>query len=346
MGELAIKTALGVSALPLNAGDILAARSYDRSPGGAGFDQALACARLAKCSLYNDRIRHFATVSITGDVGDDYHGRAILQALDVHQINSARVAQLEGCQTSKIFAVWDQVDEEATMVVLDPHMGYRTATTIVGDDPGWVPDVIILQAQNLSDEYLQETINMANTGKIPVVLSPSPSNEIPQSVLAGVDHLIATERECQVLLRRPSLDHIPAEAWVQEAGFDLRRRGVKNVVINMRSRGVFFYTEDGDSGTINFEYGCRGEMNWVKYNLVFRAAYAMAVARNREIFRTEAAIGEAFEVALLAMKRHCIGLPELSQLPFSLLRFDHARELEVRRMLEGDRPVADWLAHR
>lgn len=162
--------------------------------------------------------------------------------------------------------------------------------------------------------------------------------------MEGVDHLITTERECQLLLGNADPEQEPSLESMMIAANRLHDVGIRNVVITMRSRGVVLYTEEGVNGVHWDFFEWPEGYDWASYDFVFTAAYAVAVARNGNEFRTATAVGEAVDTAVFALEQRSFQLTRLHHLPYMNLRFDHLRELELKELIRRDRGAANAVA--
>ena len=74
------------------------------------------------------------------------------------------------------------------------------------------------------------------------ILNPAPARKLPREMLANADYLTPNESELRLLLDRPADD----ESSSRELAGELRRRGVRNVVVTLGSGGALILTDEID----------------------------------------------------------------------------------------------------
>lgn len=74
------------------------------------------------------------------------------------------------------------------------------------------------------------------------ILNPAPARQLPDAIFASVDYLTPNESELRILLGLPADD--PRSS--RELAGELRRRGVRNVVVTLGRSGALILTDDLD----------------------------------------------------------------------------------------------------
>ena len=74
------------------------------------------------------------------------------------------------------------------------------------------------------------------------ILNPAPARQLPDTIFAAVDYLTPNESELRILLGLPADD--PRSS--RELAAELRRRGVRNVVVTLGRSGALILTDDLD----------------------------------------------------------------------------------------------------
>lgn len=164
-------------------GETIIATGHFTGSGGKGANQAVACSRLG------------ATVAMVGKVGDDDHGRGLIDGL-------AR----EGVDVTSV-----GIDEEhgtgLALITIDPS-GENTIVGSSGANMELTPDEIRANAGPISNasvvvaqlEVPIETVAEAATltfGRF--VLNPAPARTLPAELLAEVDVLVPNRSELGLL---------------------------------------------------------------------------------------------------------------------------------------------------
>lgn len=334
VGRLGMETFLNVPRLPVK-GDSLAS-GHVSSPGGGGFRLAVACANLVKYKLEDkDMVRHFATVSITGAVGDDIHGQGILGALKQNQISRGSIRRVKDHGTNVLFVRREPEGDRAQLVAGDVNMDPSLSSFTNHNSAEPEADVLLLQPSGFPLQFLENTIADAKLRGVPIVLVPPMSLIWPMRLFEEVDHLIATDQECLHLLQRPIPEEGPTEVSTIDAGQTLRRFGVKNIVIMMKARGIVLYSQEGLLGLAAQPFDFPAWDEWDSPRVVLAAAYAVALARNKTGFRAASAIEDALTAVALFFNQPESPFPKLQGLPFANLRFNHPMKLELTVRCQG-----------
>jgi len=85
-------------------------------------------------------------------------------------------------------------------------------------------------------ETVQAGLEMARRKGVLTILNPAPGRPLSSRILANVDFLVPNETEAQEITGK----RIKSGEDLPKAALELLRRGVKNVVITLGEKGVFF----------------------------------------------------------------------------------------------------------
>lgn len=212
-------------------GETVLGEAFRQIPGGKGANQAVAAARLG------------APVIFVGRVGQDPFGEALRAGM-----------QADGIDTS---CLQTDLTEPTGVALIGVDAQGRNAITVasganfqVGSDDVDQAYPAIRRASTLllQLEIPRETVlyaaQMARIVGIPVILNPapvSPSDPLPDSLLAQIDVLTPNEHEAAALLGYASTAGLD---WEQIA-IALRDRGVKTVVITLGEEGCVLADASG-----------------------------------------------------------------------------------------------------
>lgn len=295
---------------------------------------------------------HFTAVNVISAVGDDYHGVQIVKVLADEMVEFSDLVVMRDTATNMLFAIKDQKERQATVAIPNASLRFTKEGEDSGDSdfmkklsreiPGPWPDVLILQPELMDSGFIHHMILLANKKSVPTILDPTTPHKFPLNMLKDIDHLVMSELEAQALLDYPSPETNPSLETMARVRNKLRRKGVKCVVITLRSRGTIFYSKRTLYEQVTRESLCREGFNWLGFRYAFTAAYAVAVARNKS-FSIRAAVHDALEVAELAAKKGTPDLPGLGELQPAPMRFDHESARRRERALKTDQKVAATL---
>lgn len=190
LGGFVMDCIVAVDDLP-NWGEAVQAQSMRLTPGGKGFNQAVACARLG------------VRTSVIGAIGADEFGERILNEFKSLNIDFTGVSLSEGVGTSMTL-VFVRPDGQASFigwknehnVVVDKNTVFRAERTIRDASA-------ILITFEVSLEAVTAAIEIAKKHSVKVFVNPAPPIERPDRPadlpLDKVDYLIPNEWEARLL---------------------------------------------------------------------------------------------------------------------------------------------------
>ena len=218
VGSLNADLTITTDRLP-SAGETVAGHDFATRPGGKGANQAVAAARLG------------SAVSLVGAVGDDAHGRMLVQAAENDGINTDSVVRIADISTGVAVIEVDANGENS--IVVYPGANGRLAAHHVEQEAGRIGVVaVVCLCLESPIETVRAAARLGHKAGATVVLNLSPFREVPAEVLADADLLLVNEHEAAQLLGStdPTLD------WEATArGFTAR--GVRDVVVSLGARG-------------------------------------------------------------------------------------------------------------
>ncbi|RDG34950.1 ribokinase [Streptomyces corynorhini] len=160
-------------------------------PGGKGGNQAVAAARLG------------ARTALLARVGDDAHGRLLLDAQRAAGVDTAGVLR-GGAPTGVALITVDPSGDNS--IVVSPGANARLSPRDVRDAADLLRSARVVSAQlEIPLETVAEVVRTTAPGTR-FVLNPSPPVELPAGILAACDPLILNEHEARVVLEGPAGD--------------------------------------------------------------------------------------------------------------------------------------------
>ncbi|WP_448319112.1 ribokinase [Streptomyces sp. CO7] len=209
---------IGVERRPA-AGETVLGSDLAVHPGGKGANQAVAAARLG------------ARTALVARVGDDPHGRLLLDSLSSSGVDTAAVAA-GGAPTGVALITVDPSGDNS-IVVSPGANGRLTPEDARTASEGVLRRAPVVSAQlEIPLETVTEAVRLLAPGTR-FVLNPSPPRELPAQLLAACDPLIVNEHEARVIAGDGPLGESPEE-WARA----LLALGPRSVVVTLGAEGA------------------------------------------------------------------------------------------------------------
>ncbi|KAI1436089.1 Ribokinase-like protein [Xylaria sp. CBS 124048] len=251
LGSLNIDLVSYVSHHPLP-GETMTSNSFAVSPGGKGANQAVACAKLSRSrsrDITNPAtMNETAHIRMIGAVGADSYGSLLTSNLAAHGVDVTGVSAPATQKTGIALIIVDEPTGQ-NRIILSPEANHSLrpddfATSL----PGPRPDLLIMQLEIPLPTVLA-ALRAAREASIPVLLNPAPAQPLPDDAYDGLAHLIVNETEAAVLAGVREAD-LNDEAGLERVGRIFLDRSVRNVIVTLGGRGVFYMSRSGDSGEV------------------------------------------------------------------------------------------------
>ncbi|KXX81607.1 putative ribokinase [Madurella mycetomatis] len=335
LGSLNMDLVAYVSHHPLP-GETLTADAFATSPGGKGANQAVACAKLSRDRPGSSSSppsssshggggersspvcyaefggeggprRATARVSMVGCVGDDGHGAQLRGNLARHGVDVSRVetARGSGVKTGVAMIIVDRPTGE-NRIVLSPGANHAFSPADLAEldrlrtPDGRLPDLLVMQLEIPLDTVVA-AVGAARRAGVDVLLNPAPAKPLPAEVYEGLAHLVVNETEAAILgeVDESVLD---TEEGLERVSQGFVKRGVRNVIVTLGGRGVYFMSEDGRKGLVPAEKA--KVVDTTAAGDTFVGRYALdAVAKKGGKFDIETAVRKANKAAAKTVER-------------------------------------------
>ncbi|KAI0432531.1 ribokinase [Xylaria sp. FL1042] len=245
LGSLNIDLVSYVSHHPLP-GETMTSNSFAVSPGGKGANQAVACAKLsrsrdvsASTSTSTDESAH---IRMVGAVGADSYGALLKSNLSSHGVDVSGVVSPPSLKTGIAIIVVDEPTGQ-NRIILSPEANHSLRPSDFAVLPAPRPDLLIMQLEIPLPTVLA-ALRAARDASVPVLLNPAPAQPLPDDAFAGLAHLVVNETEAAVLggVREADLE---SEAGLESVSKKFVDLGVRNVLVTLGGRGVFYMSAAG-----------------------------------------------------------------------------------------------------
>lgn len=228
VGSFAVGLTMRAPKLPIF-GETMLGTDFDMGPGGKGSNQAVATSRLgANSSL----LAIIGEDKLAGIATDLYAAEGVdTSLLTVSKTRATGVGFIILNDKGENFIILDMgANEEMDAVAVD-RGEQRIAASDVVMTVLEIPTAAAIRAMELGRRHGAKTI-----------LNPAPARALPDGIFAHVDYLTPNESELRILLGLPADD--PRSS--RELAGELRRRGVRNVVVTLGRTGALVLTDDLD----------------------------------------------------------------------------------------------------
>lgn len=224
LGSINVDTTYHVERFP-QPGETISAKSKSSAAGGKGANQAVAAARSG------------ADTYFIGAVGSDNEGKFMLESLKDNGVDIRHIAIDEYHGTGTAAVTLDANGQNDIMI----YGGANQAMT--PDNVKNIEDVLdganflISQFETPQDVTLA-AFKKAKEHGVTTILNPAPAHQIIPDLLRYTDVITPNESECALLTGIKISDE---DSMLASAKF-FQDKGVKNLLITLGSKGVFYAT--------------------------------------------------------------------------------------------------------
>lgn len=262
VGSFAVGLTMRAPKLPIF-GETMLGSDFDMGPGGKGSNQAVATARLgARSSLLAilgaDKLASIAT--------DLYAAEGVDASLVLTREERATgVGIIILNDRGENFIILDMGANE----LLDSDTVDRAEARIAESD-------VVMTVLEVPVAAAARAMELGRRHGVKTILNPAPAVGLPNEIFASVDYLTPNETELRILLGLPADDGRSSRALAGE----LRRRGVRNVIVTMGRSGALILTDDLDLivPAVHVEV-----IDTTGAGDAFNSGLAMALAEGRDI---------------------------------------------------------------
>ncbi|WP_069771060.1 ribokinase [Streptomyces sp. LUP30] len=195
-------------------------------PGGKGANQAVAAARLG------------ARTALLARVGDDAHGRLLLDAQRAAGVDTAGVLT-GGAPTGVALITVDPSGDNSIVVSPGANGRLTPADVRAASDLLHASRVVSAQLEIPLETVVAVAASLGPDSRF--VLNPSPPRPLPVVLLAACDPLIVNEHEAKVILGEAGGTASAPEDWARL----LLAKGPRSVVVTLGAQGALVASADG-----------------------------------------------------------------------------------------------------
>ncbi|WP_251859620.1 ribokinase [Clostridium sp. Marseille-Q2269] len=205
-------------------GETLEALDFKMGCGGKGSNQAVAAARLE------------SNVMMVSKVGDDLFGENTIKNFKNNGINTEFVT-IEKNKPSGVAPIFvDKESKNSILIIKGANKSLCPKDIDNASEKLKKCSLIILQLE-IELETVYYAIDFANKNNIPILLNPAPATkELDFSYVCKCDFFVPNETELEILTNK----HVTTLDEIKEAAYFIANKGVKNVIVTMGSKGLFW----------------------------------------------------------------------------------------------------------
>lgn len=226
LGSINVDTTYHVDRFP-QPGETISAKSKSSAPGGKGANQAVAAARSG------------AKTAFIGAVGSDSEGQYMLEALKDNDVDTHHITVDKYHGTGTAAVTLDAEGQNDIMIYGGANQAMTPDLVADIDDVLDDADFLISQFETPQDVTLA-AFKKAKEHGVTTILNPAPAHKIIPDLLKVTDVIAPNESECALLTGIPVTDE---DAMLKSAEY-FQKQGVKNLLITLGSKGVFYATPD------------------------------------------------------------------------------------------------------
>jgi ribokinase len=228
VGSFAVGLTIRAPKLPIF-GETMLGTDFDMGPGGKGSNQAVATARLG------------ARSSLVAILGSDKLAGIATDLYAAEGVDTEFVTSQSERPTGVGFIILN--DKGENFIILD--MGANElmdAKSVDLAEARIAESDVVMTVLEVPTEAAARAMELARLRGARTILNPAPARALPPKIFASVDYLTPNESELRILLGLPADD--PRSS--RELAAELRRRGVRNVVVTLGRQGALILTDDLD----------------------------------------------------------------------------------------------------
>jgi ribokinase len=228
VGSFAVGLTMRAPKLPIF-GETMLGTDFDMGPGGKGSNQAVATARLGA---------HSALLAV---IGTDKLASIATDLYAAEGVDSSLLSVSTERATGVGFIILN--DRGENFIILD--MGANElmdASTVDAGEARIQASDVVMTVLEIPTAAAARAMELGRKHGAKTILNPAPARALPDSIFAHVDYLTPNESELRILLGLPADD--PRSS--RELAGELRRRGVKNVVVTLGRTGALILTDELD----------------------------------------------------------------------------------------------------
>ncbi|WP_235912052.1 ribokinase [Mesorhizobium xinjiangense] len=228
VGSFAVGLTMRAPKLPIF-GETMLGTDFDMGPGGKGSNQSVATTRLGADSSL---LAMIGTDKLAGIATDLYEAEGVdMTLVRAQQERATGVGFIILNDRGENFIILDMGANE----LMDAAAVDEAEDRIAGSD-------VVMTVLEIPVSAAARAMELGRKHGARTILNPAPARQLPDEIFASVDYLTPNESELRILLGLPADDARSSRELAEE----LRRRGVRNVVVTLGRSGALILTDELD----------------------------------------------------------------------------------------------------
>lgn len=228
VGSFAVGLTMRAPKLPIF-GETMLGTDFDMGPGGKGSNQAVGTARLG------------AQSALLAMIGADKLASIATDLYAAEGVDATLVTSRTERNTGVGFIILN--DRGENFIILD--MGANELLDAASVDAGReriAQSDVVMTVLEVPIEAAVRAMQIGREAGARTILNPAPARALPDTMFPFIDYLTPNESELRILLGLSADD--PRSS--RELAVELRRRGVRNVIVTLGRKGALILTDELD----------------------------------------------------------------------------------------------------
>ncbi len=247
-------------------GETVLGNEFIVGPGGKGSNQSVAAGKAG------------ANVSFISKIGDDNYGEMARKIYSETNVNT------------KYLFVSNEKNTGVAAILLDKETGNNAISVVPGAAGALTIDDIKKAEEEIKNssffltqletpmEITIKALKIANENKVTTILNPAPAAPLDKEIFPLIDYFTPNETEASFYLNK----EIKNETDAKNSAKDLLNLGIKNVVITLGDKGVYFENQNINYFIPALNLGSK-VVDTSGAGDAFNGAFAAALCENKSI---------------------------------------------------------------
>ncbi len=239
---------------------------FQVGPGGKGSNQAIAAARLG------------SKVNFLGKIGDDNYGKMALELYKKNNLDTKTVFVSKDHPTGVAGIMINKTDGTNSIIVYPGASMEITKDEVSEFSELIINSKVFLTQLEIKTNVTLHALKIARKGEATTILNPAPAIKIGDEFFNYIDYFTPNETEAEFYFGKK----IETYEQAKEAGDFFIKKGVKNSIITLGDKGIYFTNKD-----LNFDLPALNLKNKVLDTTgagdAFNGALASGLAKKMEL---------------------------------------------------------------
>ena len=201
---------------------------FQVGPGGKGSNQAIAAARLG------------SKVNFLGKIGNDNYGKMALELYKKNNLDTKTVFVSKDHPTGVAGIMINKTDGTNSIIVYPGASMEITKDEVSEFSELIINSKVFLTQLEIKTNVTLHALKIARKGEATTILNPAPAVKIENEFFNYIDYFTPNETEAEFYFGKK----IETYEQAKEAGDFFIKKGVKNSIITLGDKGIYFTNKD------------------------------------------------------------------------------------------------------